>query len=388
MVNPPRYIAAALGHVPADMVLTGGRIINVFNGEIESADIAIADGVIAGVGKGYRGVHQIDLCGSFVAPGLIDAHVHIESSLCVPSQFAAALVPRGVTAVVADPHEIANVLGSAGVQFMAEASAELPLRVTLMAPSCVPATELASSGGEITASHLRDFRTGGVVHGLAEMMNVPGLLAGDAHVWEKLAAMQGRPIDGHGPGLTGHQLNAYIAAGIGSDHESVGAEEAREKLARGLYLMIREATNARNLEALLPVVTRSNSRRICFCTDDRTPNELLAVGSVDEMVRRAIAFGIDPLDAIRMGTLNTAELFGLRHLAQSRLAAPRICSSSMTCRMCRRVWCSAEARWSRNPGSSSLNCGRRFQVRTSGAVVASTGNACAGACQQPVSGSG
>jgi adenine deaminase len=197
---------------------------------------------------------------------------------------------------------------------MADASRGLPLNVILMAPSCVPATELATSGGEITAGDVTELRGTGVAYGLAEMMNVPGLLAGDARVLEKLAAMHGRPIDGHAPGVTGQRLNAYIAAGISSDHESVAADEAREKLARGLFLMIREATNARNLDALLSVITPSNSRRICFCTDDRTPVDLLNCGSIDEMVRRAIAFGIAPVDAIQMATLNPAELFGLRQL--------------------------------------------------------------------------
>jgi adenine deaminase len=314
MVDFCRLLSVARGQVPADCILTGGRIINVFNGEIESADIAIADGMIAGIGSGYDGIRRIDLNGSFVAPGLIDAHVHIESSLCVPSQFAAALVPRGVTGVVADPHEIANVSGPAGVRFMFDASRDLPLDVTIMAPSCVPATELATSGGGITAGDVRDLRKSDIAHGLAEMMNFPGLLAGDTLVLEKLAAMHGRPIDGHAPGLSGHRLNAYIAAGVGSDHESVTADEAREKLARGLFLMIREATNARNLDALLPVITPMNSRRVCFCTDDRTPVDLLSLGSVDEMVRRAIAFGIAPVEAIRMATLNAAEWFGLSHL--------------------------------------------------------------------------
>ena len=314
MADLSRILKVAQGFLPADCVLTNGRIVNVFSGEIEQADIAVANGLIVGIGSGYDAAEKIDLAGSFVAPGFIDAHVHIESSLCVPSQFAAALVPRGVTAVIADPHEIANVLGVAGVQFMADASRGLPLDVTIMAPSCVPATDLATSGGNITAKNINELRNSSVAHGLAEMMNFPGLLAGDSHVLEKLAAMQGRPIDGHGPELTGHRLNAYIAAGVGSDHESVTVGEAREKLARGLFLMIREATNAKNLDALLPAVTPSNSRRVCFCTDDRTPVELLTVGSIDEMVRRAIAFGIDPIDAIRMATLNPSELFGLRHI--------------------------------------------------------------------------
>ena len=314
MVDFSRLLPVARGDVPADCVISDGRIINVFSGEIESGDIAVVDGIIAGIGGTYEGRERIDLNGAFVAPGLIDAHVHIESSLCVPSQFAAALVPRGVTAVVADPHEIANVAGPAGVRYMANAARALPLDVTIMAPSCVPATGLASAGGVIHANDLRELRTAGIAHGLAEMMNFPGVLAQDATVHEKLAAMKDRPIDGHAPGVTGKRLNAYIAAGIGSDHESTTVKEAREKLSRGLYLLIREATNARNLDALLPAVTQSNSRRICFCTDDRTPVHLLENGSVDEMVRRAIAFGIDPVEAIRMATLNAAEWFGLNQL--------------------------------------------------------------------------
>ncbi|HEY1629053.1 MAG TPA: adenine deaminase [Tepidisphaeraceae bacterium] len=323
MADLPHLLSVARGQTPADCILGGGRIVNVLSGEIERADIAIADGIIAGIGPGYQAARRVDLKNSFVAPGLIDAHVHIESSLCVPSQFAAALIPRGVTGVVADPHEIANVLGAAGVRFMADASRNLPLEVTIMAPSCVPATNLASAGGEITAADVRELRGSGIAHGLAEMMNFPGLLAGDAQVLQKLSAMHGRPIDGHAPGLSGHRLNAYIAAGVGSDHESVSADEAREKLSRGIFLMIREATNARNLNALLPIITPANNRRICFCTDDRTPVELLEVGSIDEMVRRAIAFGIDPIVAIRMATFNPAELFGLGQLgaiAPGRLA--------------------------------------------------------------------
>ena len=234
----------------------------------------------------------------------------------MPAQFAAAVVPRGVTGVVADPHEIANVAGVAGVRFMADASAGLPLDVTLMAPSCVPATDMATSGGAIDRGRpprrccRRRRRTGS-----AEVMNFPGVIAR-----RRRRARQARRhaaaarSTATAPGVTGKALNAYVAAGIGSDHECVTPDEAREKLARGLYLLIREATNARNLDALLPLVTPANSRRICFCTDDRTPVDLLERGSVDDMVRRAIAFGIDPVEAIRMATLNPAEWFGLRDL--------------------------------------------------------------------------
>ncbi|MGA2582270.1 MAG: adenine deaminase [Tepidisphaeraceae bacterium] len=309
-----KLLAVARGDAPADLLLTGGRVLNVFSGEIESLDIALCGPWIAGIGSGYQALRNIDLQGSFVAPGLIDAHVHIESSLCVPAQFAAALLPRGVTSVVTDPHEIANVAGVDGVRFMAQSAAEIPIDIILMAPRCVPATAMSTSGAFLDAGILQNLRQSGITHGLAEMMNYPGALGGDKNVLAKLAAMEGLPIDGHCPGVRGKALNAYVAAGVGSDHESVTPEEAREKLARGLYLLVREATNARNFDALLPVINSSNSRRICFCTDDRTPGDLLDVGSVDEIVRRAIAGGIEPIEAFRMATLNTCEWFGLKHL--------------------------------------------------------------------------
>jgi adenine deaminase len=307
-----RLLAAARGDVLSDLLMTNARIVNVFTGEIEAADIAIIGHHIAGIGAGYCAAETIDLKGSFVAPGLIDAHVHIESSLCTPAQFAAAVVPRGVTTVVTDPHEIANVAGAAGVRFMADRARGLPLNLVIMAPSCVPATRLATSGGTITVDDLSELRRQGISHGLAEVMNYPAVSHGDAEMLAKIDAMAGQPIDGHCPGVVGQSLNAYVAAGIGSDHEATTAAEAREKLARGMYLLIREATNARNLDALLPIVTAANSRRICFCTDDRTSCDLLEAGSVDEMVRRAIAAGIDPIDAIRMATLNPSEWFGLK----------------------------------------------------------------------------
>lgn len=316
-------LAVARGEVPADLLLANGRTVNVFNGEIELADIAIAGDRIAGIGPGYAARKTIDLAGKYVAPGLIDAHVHIESSLCTPPNFAAAVVPRGVTTVVADPHEIANVCGAAGVRYMAEASRGLPLRVVLMAPSCVPATPMATAGATLSAADLQQLLDEGIVHGLAEVMNFPGVIANADDVRAKIDAFAGRPIDGHAPGVNGASLNAYAAAGIRTDHECVTPAEARERLARGMYVLIREATNACNLDALLPIVTPANSRRICFCTDDRTPADLLGPGGVDDMVRRAIRFGIDPIEAIRMATLNTAECFNLPDrgaIAPGRLA--------------------------------------------------------------------
>jgi adenine deaminase len=309
-----RLLAVARGDTPADLLLAGGRIVNVFSGEIEPADVAIFGSQMAGIGPGYHAKNTIDLKGSFIAPGLIDAHVHIESSLCTPAQFAAAAVPRGITTAVIDPHEIANVAGPDGVRFMHHASQNLPLNVVIMAASCVPATPLSTGGGTIDVDDLESLRTEGIIHGLAEVMNYPAIIAGDPAMLAKIDALTGRPIDGHCPGVAGKSLNAYAAAGITSDHECTTTQEAKEKLAHGLYLFIREATNAKNLDTLLPVITPRNSRRICFCSDDRTAGDLLAKGSVDDMIRRAIAFGIDPIEAIRMATLNTAERFGLSHI--------------------------------------------------------------------------
>ena len=307
----PDLLTVARGDVPADLLLRNGRLINVFTGQVEPADIAVFAGRIAGVGPGYSAREVVDLGGSFVAPGLIDAHVHIESSLCVPVHFAAAVLPRGVTTVVADPHEIANVAGVAGVRYMAQASRGLPLDVKLMAPSCVPATHLATAGAALSAADVAALLSDGTCWGLAEVMNFPGVIAGDAELMAKITAATARPVDGHCPGVRGRSLNAYVAAGVHTDHESVTVDEAREKLARGLYLLVREATNARNLDALLPVWTVANGRRICFCTDDRQPADLLNFGGIDDMVRRAIAFGLDPVEAFRLATLNTAECYGL-----------------------------------------------------------------------------
>ena len=307
----PDLLAVARGDQPADLLLRNARIVNVFSGRIEEADIAIHGDRIAGIGPGYRAASVVDLGGAYVAPGLIDAHVHIESSLCLPPQFAAAVLPHGVTCAVTDPHEIANVAGLAGVRFMVECSRGLPLAVVTMASSCVPATQMETSGARLDAAELAELLADGSVHGLAELMNFYGVLNGDPGVLAKMAAFRGRPLDGHLPRLTGRALNAYVAAGVGSEHECVSVDEAAEKLARGLYILIREGTPARNLHALLPLITPENSRRICFCTDDRAPADLLDHGSIDFMVREAIAYGVAPVTALRMATLNTAEWFGL-----------------------------------------------------------------------------
>lgn len=322
-MNLSRLLKVARGEEAADLVLQNGRLVNLFSGTMEATDLVIADGYIAGIGPGYQAAQTVDLRGAFVTPGLIDAHVHIESSLCTPPHFATALLPHGVTSVVTDPHEIANVAGVAGIRYMAAAARGLPLRVAIMAPSCVPATHMETNGATLTAADLAPLLADGTVHGLAEVMNFPGVVQGEASLLAKLAAFGGRPRDGHAPALRGKTLNAYVAAGIGSEHECTTVAEAQEKLARGLYILIREATNAHNLHNLLPLITPHNSRRICFCTDDRIPSDLLDQGSIDYMVREAIAFGLDPITVLRMATLNPAEWFGLHDrgaLAPGRVA--------------------------------------------------------------------
>lgn len=306
-------IAAAHGEAPADLLLKNARLVNVLAGEIHATDIAVFGGRVVGLGP-YEAREVVNLDGRFVCPGFMDAHVHLESSMVQPSEFARAVVPHGTTTVVCDPHEIANVLGLDGVRYVLQASEGLPLQVYVMAPSCVPATHMETAGAELTAADIEQLWAYPRVIGLGEMMNFPGVLFRVPPVLDKIRAAGGRPIDGHAPGLSGRDLNAYVAAGIRSDHESTELEEAREKLRRGMHLMIREGTTARNLHALLPVVTPANARFCHFCTDDRHPDTLLAEGHIDDVVRKAIAWGLDPVMAVQMATINTAEYFGLRNL--------------------------------------------------------------------------
>jgi adenine deaminase len=304
-------IAVARGDYPADLVLHNVQLINVLTGEIYPTDIAVHNGYVVGVGGGYSGKQEIDLQGRYVSPGFIDAHVHIESSLCTPPEFSRVVLPRGVTSVVTDPHEIANVLGIDGINFMLERAKNGPQNVFVMASSCVPATHMETSGAQLEADDLAPLLKNPWVLGLAEMMNYPGVVYGDEGVLDKLEAFNGRVMDGHSPALTGKQLNAYVASGIGSDHECTTVEEAREKLRLGMTILIREGTTTRNLKPLLPLVTAHNHHRLCFCTDDRQPGSLIDEGSIDHMVRVAIAEGIDPIMAIRMGTINTSNWFRL-----------------------------------------------------------------------------
>lgn len=305
-------IAVARGDAPADLVLRNARLVNVCSGEIQDTDIVIKRSRVAALGRGYEAARSIDLAGRYVCPGYIDAHVHIESSLCTPPEFFRAVLARGVTTVVTDPHEIANVFGLEGIRFMLDAAKYSPVSMYVMASSCVPATRMETAGARLEAHDLQTLAGNPWVLGLAEMMNYPGVIRGDESVLRKIEIFADRVLDGHCPGLTDKALNAYVAAGIQSEHESTTVEEALEKLRLGMHIFIREATNAHNLLALLPMITPENSRRISFCTDDRQPADLLDQGSVDYMVRVAIAEGIDPITAIRMATLNPAEYFGLR----------------------------------------------------------------------------
>ena len=306
-------IGVARGEEPADLVLKNAQLVNVVSGEIHPADVAVHDGRVVGWGE-YEAREVVDLEGRFVCPGLIDAHVHLESSMVQPAEFARAVVPHGTTVVISDPHEIANVLGMNGVRYMLQASTGLPLAVYVMASSCVPATHMATAGASLGPAQIAELLSYDRVLGLAEMMNYPGVLFRDAAVLAKIESAGSRPIDGHAPGLAGKDLNAYLAAGIGSDHECTDVDEAREKLRRGMHIFIREGTTARNLHALLPLVTPANARFCHFCTDDRHPDTLLAEGHVDDVVRKAIAWGLDPVLAIQMGSLNTALYFGLRQM--------------------------------------------------------------------------
>jgi adenine deaminase len=304
-------IQVARGDTPADLLLKNAKIINVFSGEILEGDIAIDHSRIVGLGPDYRAKEVIDLKGRYVSPGFIDSHVHIESAMVTPPEFTRVVVPRGTTTVVTDPHEMANVLGLEGIRYMMDMAKHNPLSIYINASSCVPSTNMETTGAALYWYNLKTLLDDEYVLGLAEVMNFPGVVHGDEHVLDKLRTFDGRVKDGHCPGLSGKALNAYVAAGIQSDHECTTVEEALEKLRLGMYIFIREATNARDLLPLLPLITQENDRRICFCTDDRQPADLLDEGHIDFMVRTAIAQGIDPMAAIRMTTLNPSEYFGL-----------------------------------------------------------------------------
>jgi len=304
-------IALARGDKKVDLVLTNLHLVEVVSGEIFPTEIAIAENMIVGIGPGYRGHDAIDLQGRFVCPGFIDAHVHVESSMVRPREFALAVVPHGVTSVVSNPHEIANVLGLAGIYFMIADGKNAPLEIYITVPACVPATHLVTSGARLSLAEIKQLRTEPQVIGLGEVMDMQGVVAGDQRVLAELNVFRGEKIDGHCPGLRGQALNAYIAPGISSDHECTTIEEAQEKLRAGMSIFIREGSAARNLQALVPMITPENERWLSFCTDDRQPVDLLDEGSIDHLVRQAIGKGISPMTAIRMATVNPAVHFRL-----------------------------------------------------------------------------
>ncbi|HRT26997.1 MAG TPA: amidohydrolase family protein, partial [Syntrophales bacterium] len=297
-------VRAARGEVVPDLVLKGGRVVDVFAGEILDADVAVLGGHIVGVGNDYSGPCVIDCRGKFITPGFIDGHIHIESTLLSPRELATALVPHGTTAVVCDPHEIANVLGAGGVEYILDEGAGLPLDVFVMLPSCVPATHLETAGAELSTEELLKLAGRERVLGLAEMMNYPGVLSGREEVLEKIAAFCELPKDGHAPLLSGKDLNAYIGAGIHSDHECTRESEAREKLRLGMHVMIREGTQAKNLRALLPVVTPRTVARCSLITDDLHPHDILERGHLNYLMERAVEEGLDPVLAVTMTTLS------------------------------------------------------------------------------------
>ena len=308
-------IDVAAGRVPADLVLKNAAYVNVFSNELCRGDIAVAEGLIVGMGE-YHGKVEADVGGKIVLPGFIDAHIHLESSLVSPKEFAKAVLPHGTTTVITDPHEIANVMGTDGIEYMLQATEDLPVDVRFMLPSCVPATPLDESGANLDYRAIDSFYDHPRVQGLAEMMNFVGIINGDSQVVEKIVASQAhhKKIDGHAPGLTGNDLNAYIAAGVYSDHECSNVEEAMAKLERGQFIMIREGTAARNLEALMPLIkSQKYFSRCMFCTDDKHPSDLLEKGHIDYICQEAVAMGADPIMTVQVACLHAARYFLLNN---------------------------------------------------------------------------
>ena len=314
LLKKQRIIAAAAGREPADLVLKNATFVNVFSNELSTMDIAVAEGLIVGMGS-YQGRSEVDCTGKIILPGFLDAHIHLESSLVSPTEFVKAVLPHGTTTVVTDPHEIANVMGTDGIEYMLQATEDLPVDVRFMLPSCVPATPLDESGAILDYRAIDSFYDHPRVQGLAEMMNFVGAINGDEQTVEKIVAAQAhhKKIDGHAPDLQGNDLNAYIAAGVYSDHECHDVKDAIAKLERGQFIMIREGTAARNLEALMPLLTGKYADRCMFCTDDKHPNDLLEKGHIDYIVKKAISLGADPITAVKVACHNAARYFLLNN---------------------------------------------------------------------------
>ena len=314
LLKKQRIIAAAAGREPADLVLKNATFVNVFSNELSTMDIAVAEGLIVGMGS-YQGRSEVDCTGKIVLPGFLDAHIHLESSLVSPTEFVKAVLPHGTTTVVTDPHDIATVRGTDGIEYMLQATDDLPVDVRFMLPSCVPATPLDESGAILDYRAIDSFYDHPRVQGLAEMMNFVGAINGDEQTVEKIVAAQAhhKKIDGHAPDLQGNDLNAYIAAGVYSDHECHDVKDAIAKLERGQFIMIREGTAARNLEALMPLLTGKYADRCMFCTDDKHPNDLLEKGHIDYIVKKAISLGADPITAVKVACHNAARYFLLNN---------------------------------------------------------------------------
>jgi adenine deaminase len=313
MPDLARRLAVARGDEPADLVVRGGRVLSVFTREWLDTDVAIADGYVAGLGD-YEGAEEVEASGRFLVPGFIDAHMHLESPKLLPDEFARLVLPLGTTTVVADPHELANVLGTDGVHWLLDFCTGMPLDVYFMASSCVPASRFESPRRALTAGDLEGLLRRRRVIGLAEMMNFPGVIHGEQSELTKLGLAGATHVDGHAPGVLGKQLNAYAASGIRSDHEALTVEEGRERLRAGMWLLIREASMARNLHALLPLVQEYGSSRIAFCTDDKDPDDIAERGHINGMVREAVAAGVAAEDALVLASFNAALWHGLAHL--------------------------------------------------------------------------
>lgn len=308
-----KRILTARREIPADLVFKGGNVVNVFSTEIAKADVAICDGVIAGIGPEYHGKEEVEVEGKWLIPGLIDGHIHVESSMLVPSELARALLLHGTTTIVSDPHEIANVHGIDGIRFMIRDSESIPFDIYFMAPSCVPATHLETAGANLKAEDLAVLKDEPRILGLAEVMNFPGVIFGDDEVLEKLRTFEGQVIDGHSPLLSGYDLQAYLSAGIGSDHECMERSEALEKMEGGMMIMIREGTSAKNLEDLLPLVNEKNQSRFCFVSDDLHVEDIQSRGHLDFVLRKSVQLGLDPIAALRLATINPANYFRLQN---------------------------------------------------------------------------
>lgn len=307
MQNIENYISTAMGRIAPDIILKGGNVVDVFTGTIKKADVIIKDGIICGVGS-YSGKNESDVTGKYIMPGFVDAHVHIESSMVSPGEYAKVVMPHGITTVIADPHEITNVCGEDGLNYMQEASKQIPLDIKLMLPSCIPAAPFEHSGAILTSEDTKRLSHG--FFGIGEMMNYPGVLSCDSETLGKLCS---NIIDGHAPLLSGHELDAYVSAGIKTDHECSIVSEMTEKISKGMYILLREGTLSLDVAKLIKGITSYTLRRCAFCTDDRFVGEIIRDGSIDHCIRKAVSLGLDIADAVIMASLNACEMYGMKN---------------------------------------------------------------------------